>query len=1177
MVTLALLMMLAVFAALFLTSSRFDMDASTANIDYVRMDLYAEGIAQYVQSCMVTDLWGFDQIPLNYDGFVPKPGLIPTGMPVDNPFDYFGGRFVLGTGLDAALDAPEVANFGIGTTSLVNRDKAYYPDFWLTSPSYLNKNKFGTATADVAWEHPAFAPYGVTEVMRDNMAAALPRQYVYNSDSDLVATRFGNKAFATGKDTPWLFWKALGNGLYIRAAVRVEDTSNRVNVNVARHPISVVGNYTDLYHGYPSDVASAFPVFGDEVLGRFQSEMNLNALPGAAVGVLDNGLVSGTNIYPGRYGTRTAAPFSWPDGRVPADATISPELVPLFGDTDIASPTFGVPSRMSNSLANDVTAGATWNPAAPVTLDPDALVRRLDAPRANATVEQDRPFGVDDTFDLMSPRTFSSMTGLPAVTRLERMWSGFFSTPASSLIWRPLLTTYSWTLNLCPYGVDPYGDQTYRKLDLNTCTAYQLVTAINGAFDHAVYDGSLVAAGPARITWIDQFAANFLEFRANRAMTTTDLDRYLTHLQKYKTTTTKMAPWQFSWDEVVWNAYIASAGYPTEVDYLNYVTALAGVARATELTAVLTAGVSVAKPAALTPTTGGWTGTIYGFGLSPFFTEVWCNIQYPTDVAAASDPGDITKTNDYAVELFNPWGTALDLKGWYVRVRNSAPLGSPDIVVSLTGTTLPAGARLVVSRRPTVVAAPNINVLAANLVIAKQDPADANPDVDLLYYPGAADLTNKSVDADFAVFDNIPNGVTVGFQGSSVPVPPISIDQCRRDDNNSGFWCYQYWEVKAPTLGSPNGVPFNAAQPWTVTGAAGYGPNPAVPTIAAGLPLSPADLVLVPYGVPQQVHRTGGADATTGTTFADAILATDPTSETTRFQTLGFARPTLFHRKYDLLSGAGGNTGDNLYVTDALPQFQGVFQALMDFVTVTDFTADGVVDGVGTLDPAELRVPGRLNVNTVTEWNTLNGCPNLLLGMNVPAYANFWDRLVNYRDKRDPGVGGLGVDWYPRATPNSRRNNIAPVPILVRDNTLATEDEASFLGFEQLGELCNVQNKADWSFAGFWQNATTVPRFPQQYIRRFEQNANLLSVRSDTYMVTLRVEIVRPVYDTANVLQKIDTFGQREYMYLVDRSYCAKAPQKDLVVGDAAFNGRVNPTYIPPRAWRMSIPSYNGY
>ena len=60
MVAMALLMMLAVFAALFLTSSRFDMGASAADLDAVRMDLYAEGMAQYIQSGMVAGLWGFD-------------------------------------------------------------------------------------------------------------------------------------------------------------------------------------------------------------------------------------------------------------------------------------------------------------------------------------------------------------------------------------------------------------------------------------------------------------------------------------------------------------------------------------------------------------------------------------------------------------------------------------------------------------------------------------------------------------------------------------------------------------------------------------------------------------------------------------------------------------------------------------------------------------------------------------------------------------------------------------------------------------------------------------------------------------------------------------------------------------------------------------------------------------
>ena len=38
-------------------------------------------------------------------------------------------------------------------------------------------------------------------------------------------------------DTPWQFIKPLGNGLYMRVSVRVEDTSSRVNANVADAPL----------------------------------------------------------------------------------------------------------------------------------------------------------------------------------------------------------------------------------------------------------------------------------------------------------------------------------------------------------------------------------------------------------------------------------------------------------------------------------------------------------------------------------------------------------------------------------------------------------------------------------------------------------------------------------------------------------------------------------------------------------------------------------------------------------------------------------------------------------------------------------------------------------------------------------------------------------------------------
>jgi len=127
MVSLALLIMLAVFASLFLVAGRFDRDASAANLDYVRLDLYAEGLAQYIQLCLVTDLWGFDDKPLNYDddgtgSRIPKPGSIPlTEHPgPDNPFDYFGGRVPVAIDLDG--------------DSNPDYSYDYFPDFWLTDP-----------------------------------------------------------------------------------------------------------------------------------------------------------------------------------------------------------------------------------------------------------------------------------------------------------------------------------------------------------------------------------------------------------------------------------------------------------------------------------------------------------------------------------------------------------------------------------------------------------------------------------------------------------------------------------------------------------------------------------------------------------------------------------------------------------------------------------------------------------------------------------------------------------------------------------------------------------------------------------------------------------------------------------------------------------------------------------
>ncbi len=304
MVALALLMMLAVFAALFLTSSRFDREGAAAGTDLVRMDLYAEGLAQYAQLCLVSGLWGFDEKPLNNDDRYPynptapltfDPTYVP-GVKVaqnflpgpDNAFDYYGGMVILrdwDTSMNNPFPPPQPQKArmsGLGTTAAQVPDEAiYYPNFWLTDPRIqycmdpLYTRDAGAqdplpTTKALMYLHPAFAPAGVP------VAAGAPEGLdslpPFSFDpSTLTAAqqaqfwwRWADLDGDGRADTPWLFYRPIGNGLYIRAAVRVEDTSSRLNVNVADTPLFVDGDTNtgnaDLYE-HPGGLSAANPQY----------------------------------------------------------------------------------------------------------------------------------------------------------------------------------------------------------------------------------------------------------------------------------------------------------------------------------------------------------------------------------------------------------------------------------------------------------------------------------------------------------------------------------------------------------------------------------------------------------------------------------------------------------------------------------------------------------------------------------------------------------------------------------------------------------------------------------------------------------------------------------------------------------------------------------------------------
>lgn len=1143
MVSLALLLMLAVFAALFLTSSRYDADASAADLDSVRMDLYAEGLFQYVQTCMVAGLWGFDDKPLNNDGVDPYPvpaGTPPTGMPgPDSPFDYFGGEVL--------VSDPDGSVAGTGTRS--GDETFFYPNFWLTDPRVQIYQGDGSQV----FLHAAFAPAPNTPVPFYNAGYATSpfAQWIY-ADLD-----------ADGRaDTPWLFFKPLGNGLYIRAAVRVEDTSSRVNVNVANHPIPAGTDAEALaaavYPGYPADyypigtVNTGIRPFGDEIVGGFLSELNLQGMLGdSELDQINRG--DGANV-PGRYGKLPTTARAWPHAPDAPDipAYAPPSLRLLLGDTSTRAP-----GRLGVVLGTllDPALAYYWT-FSQATFDPDGLARRLGYPDLLGSDEQDHAFNVDETFDLMSLLGYTMPAGLPTQTRLERLYP-HLSDAAAPLPWRRLLTTYSWTLNLCPYGVDPYGDKSFRKVNLNTCTAEQLRAAIAAANDNSLVDGVTLTDDQ-----MDQLAVNFIAYR-NRPMTKYDLAIYLMSVYDRSqddptaTTTTMPPPAYLEWDPAAWNAYLAAQTLETTKTEEGYLQALHDLRQQadrepfwTEITSAIAAtpSISPARVPVMNRTVGG--GVVYGLARSPYITEVWRNIQYPADVTQLKDPTDATKTNDYAIELYNPWDTPLALNGWYLRVRNSA--AGYDIRVDLSPAISIAPRERLVVRRQAAAAA---GVLPRpDLIVAMQRPTIPGLIVELLYpEPGGSG-------SDFAIFDAVPEAELVEFAGGD-PASPVANSGAKYRRDDSGFWCYQRWYTdENDSLGAANPAT-PPDDPWTV---ATYGPNPAVPAIGVGQILSPAEIALVPYDAPRQVHD--GDEV--GQTFADATQSTDITSEVNRLSSVQFARPMLFHRSYTQPTPLSDDP-----VAAQSGQFSGVMQALLDFVTAIDFAQDGIDnngDGNGKagIDLTELRIPGRLNINTITDaFVSLDGATGRpLLPLTNPLNpwdAEFWRQLIAFRDLADSYATGRGIAA------------VGPAGI---------PGYAEHPGIEQLGELCNLQllNPAtnEVAFQGFWQDRDTQGDgnylLPAQHLRRFHANANLLSVRSDTYMVTIRVEVVRPVWQDADEITRIDRLSQKEFMYLVDRSYCAKAPQQ-APSADSAMNGRVNPDFVPPRVWRMTVPRYPAY
>ncbi len=209
------------------------------------------------------------------------------------------------------------------------------------------------------------------------------------------------------------------------------------------------------------------------------------------------------------------------------------------------------------------------------------------------------------------------------------------------------------------------------------------------------------------------------------------------------------------------------------------------------------------------------------------------------------------------------------------------------------------------------------------------------------------------------------------------------------------------------------------------------------------------------------------------------------------------------------------------------PYYSNIFK----YLTVFDPTTDGIDNngdgsGIGTVDPNELKIPGRININTAP-WYVIAQLP--WVSAHTPNYE-LARAIVAYRDKLDLSSSiPPGPDYYRLGAPNSRASETG-VPN-VREN----------FGFASIGELNFViaggnnysiqRSEPDGDdLAGFPDLTTEGPGLGDGVEDDFEERdvifsriSNLVTVRSDVF--------------TAYILIRIGNDGpQKRSVAILDRS-----------------------------------------
>jgi len=472
-------------------------------------------------------------------------------------------------------------------------------------------------------------------------------------------------------------------------------------------------------------------------------------------------------------------------------------------------------------------------------------------------------------------------------------------------------------------------------------------------------------------------------------------------------------------------------------------------------------------------------GVIYsGFEAQPFITEVGMLIH----------PQPETGLNYFAVELYNPFDKIIDLNDFVLELVNSNdPCDIRFITFNDPCDIINPNSHFVIANNPSAFTIYNLTnpdnrtnikldprlVLLSGWRIADKSkpPADSRGRPDKSkppIYTGWENSYNLFLKRRVYVRDLGYIGIYVDRHIIYPGWAPAAIEQYFRRDVRDWHVVYQIWEEGF-------GSPYGNLGGWNPEGLTGHNFSFFLPN-----PLNPGQKFVTVGDIPRILTIGHGIEP--NSTIGEQLWRTPINLE-------GRIRLDLQN-----------------------PYHRNVFQ----YLTVFDPTSDNIDNdgdgfGVGTIDSDELKIPGRININTAP-WFVIAQLPWV---SNELAQA-----IVAYRDKLN--LSPSGPDYS-----NGRGFGINPItPPIVREDP----------GFESIGELNFViagnipysiqQYRLDnMELIGF-PDLTPIDGYPNDFEERdiiFSRISNLVTVRSDVF--------------TAYILVRIGTDGpQQRVIAILDRS-----------------------------------------